>query len=51
MKKLELEEMVRIEGGVDRATYCATLWMIMTHNPPTGPMITAWEMNCAPYQL
>lgn len=49
MKKLELEKMETIEGGVPRAEYCATLWMIMTNNPVTASMITAWETNCAPY--
>lgn len=49
MKKLDLEKMQKLEGGVPRAEYCATLWMIMTNNPITIPMINAWETNCQPY--
>jgi hypothetical protein len=49
MKKLELESMEKIQGGVTRAEYCNTLAMIITNNPITEPMLAAWGTNCAPY--
>lgn len=49
MKKLELESMEKIEGGVTRAEYCGTLWMIMNNNEINIAMLNAWEANCQPY--
>jgi hypothetical protein len=50
MKKLNSNSMGKIQGGVPRAEYCATLWMIMTNNPVTISMINAWETNCQSQQ-
>ena len=49
MKKLKLESMAKIEGGVPQAEYCATLCMIMTHNPITYSMISAFNTHCGNY--
>ncbi len=35
MKTLEMKEMARIEGGVSREEYCATLQMLWEHNVDT----------------
>lgn len=49
MKKLELESMEKIQGGVPREEYCQTLIMIMMYNDRTAPMYAAWGTNCSPY--
>jgi hypothetical protein len=50
MKKLNVERMKNIQGGVvTQAEYCATLCMIMTHNPVTGPMVEAFNKHCGNY--
>jgi bacteriocin-like protein len=48
MKKISFEQMQQIEGGVTVAQYCSTLSMIMSNNPITEPMVTAWEAHCQP---
>lgn len=49
MKKIESEEMLKIEGGVPREEYCATLCCIISNNPYTDAMGKAWADNCAAY--
>lgn len=46
--KINLELQALIKGGVTVAQYCATLSMIMSNNPITEPMVTAWEAHCQP---
>lgn len=48
MKKISLEKMEKIEGGVTVAQYCSTLSMIMSNNPITVAMVNAWEAYCQP---
>lgn len=47
MKKLNFEKMEKIEGGVDQATYCATLCCIIANNTYTSAMGWAWAQYCA----
>lgn len=49
MKKLKLEKMAKIEGGVTQEEYCSTLCMIMTYNPITYDMISAFNRHCGNY--
>jgi hypothetical protein len=49
MKKLSIEAMEKIEGGVSRDEYCATLGGIICNNSVTESMAIAWNDNCAPY--
>ncbi len=49
MKKLEFEQMAKIEGGVTREVYCNTLNMIILYNCCSDAMWAAWGTNCAPY--
>jgi hypothetical protein len=51
MKKINDESMIRLKGGVDQATYCNTLCMIITCNPPTMPMLNAWATYCSGYAI
>ncbi len=47
MKKLSLEKMEVIKGGVPLEEYCDTLSMIMCNNPISGAMENAWYTHCA----
>jgi hypothetical protein len=49
MKKMNVEKMEKTIGGVDQATYCSTLCMIMTYNPVTGDMVSAFNKYCGNY--
>jgi len=49
MKTLSLEKMEKIEGGVPRAEYCATLGTIICNNPVTQLMADTWNSNCGAY--
>jgi hypothetical protein len=49
MKKLDFEKMEKIEGGVPRDEYCATLGMIICNNTVNDAMANAWNTNCGPY--
>ncbi len=49
MKKITIEKMETIEGGVPVAEYCATLCMIMTYNPVTYDMISNFNTYCGNY--
>lgn len=49
MKKLSLEKMEKVEGGVPRAEYCATLWSILTGGGYQGDILWGWQVyanNC-----
>jgi hypothetical protein len=47
MKKMSFEKMTTVQGGVDQATYCATLCCIIANNPYNSAMGAAWATNCA----
>lgn len=49
MKKLSIEAMEKIEGGVTRDEYCSTLGMIICNNTVTNAMANAWNDNCGAY--
>ncbi|GCC51373.1 hypothetical protein SanaruYs_15980 [Chryseotalea sanaruensis] len=49
MKTLIFSQMAKLEGGVERPEYCATLGMIICNNPVTDAMANAWNSNCGDY--
>ncbi len=49
MKKMSLEKMEKIEGGVSRGEYCNTLWGILTGGGYQGDILWGWQVygsNC-----
>lgn len=54
MKKLEIEQMVQIEGGVTQEEYCATLGALLTGGGYQGDYtygMSVYYNNCGKYGI
>jgi len=54
MKKMEMEQMVQIEGGVTREEYCATLGTLLTGGGYQGDYeygMRVYYNNCGRYGI